>query len=136
MGELVHSKVKSQQTGQGNFVTANGIVDSGFISKQADLTCVAHKQGEWAERNPSSSTMAGSLGLRTAFGGQRVQSMAQRAKLAQAPVVHGAAVTQRLKPGKPPGTQRLTPKQAPSLPSGTQVKKKVGQSGLAPSEVL
>ena len=75
--------------------------------------------------------MTGALGVRTAFGGQKVQSMAQRAKLAQAHIVQGAAVTQRLKPGKPPGTQRLTPKQAPSLPSGTQVKKKVCLPGAS-----
>lgn len=80
--------------------------------------------------------MAGSLGLRTAFGGQKVQSIAQRAKLAQAPVVKGAAVSQRLKPGKPPGTQRLTPKQAPSLPSGTQVKKKVGPPDVKSSVLI
>ncbi|KAK9835177.1 hypothetical protein WJX81_003752 [Elliptochloris bilobata] len=71
----------------------------------------------------------GSMGLRTAFGGQRVESQAQRArKLTQRPVVQGAAVTQRLKPGKPPGTQRLAPKQAPG--AGTQVKKKLSSIGL------
>ena len=70
--------------------------------------------------------MAGTLGLRYAFSGQRVQPTKQRpAKLAQRVAIKGAAVTQRLKPGgKGAGTQRLAPKQAPS---GTQIKKKVSR---------
>ena len=71
--------------------------------------------------------MAGALGLRSAFGGQRVQPMKHHpVKLAQRMAVQGAAVTQRLKPGnKSAGTQRLAPKQAPS---GTQIKKKVSRN--------
>ena len=130
LGQLVHSNCKKckRQPAMSNW--CNSRVSASFI-RRADLICVssrAHgtracKGGQRAYRV---TQWRAHWAYATAFGGQKVQCMAQRAvKPAQPPVVQGAAVTQRLKPGKPPGTQRLTPKQAPALPSGTQVKKKV-----------
>ena len=71
--------------------------------------------------------MPSSLGLRSSMGGQRLLAPTRRpARLVQRTAAQGAAVTQRLKPGKVAGTQRLK-QQAPDLRLGaTQVKKKVG----------
>jgi hypothetical protein len=70
--------------------------------------------------------MPSSLGLRSSIGGQRVLAPMRRpARPARHTAAQGAAVTQRLKPGKAAGTQRLK-QPAPDLRlGGTQVKKKV-----------